>query len=113
MTLVDFSLVAVAIASILFSVVLIMFIFYGAIFYKRLTKILDQLEVMAHTGLETSRTVHEFVDKTTQYSSNFVKNFITVRGATELFGYIGDAIKNARAKKEEKETTHESQPTSE
>jgi hypothetical protein len=111
MTLTEFSQLAVAITSILFSIVLLMVMVSFSTLYKRINKILDQLEVMAHTGLETSRTVREYIDKTTASLSAITKNFVTIRGATELVSYIGDAIKHSRTSKQGKEPEYGSEPT--
>ncbi len=87
---------AVSIAATLFTIVMVIMLIVAIVTYKRLMIILDKLEAMSDAGLEASKTLHAFVEKTTTNASAFMQTFLTLKGAQEVAGHIGDAIKKVR-----------------
>lgn len=87
---------AVSIAATLFTVVMIVMLVIAITTARRVAVILDKLEAMSDAGLEASKTLHSFVEKTTVNASAFMQTFLTLKGAQEVAGHIGDAIKKVR-----------------
>lgn len=83
---------AVSIAATLFSIVMVVVLVLAVITTRRLMTILDKLEAMSDAGLEASRTLHAFVEKTTLNVSSFMQAFLTLKGAKEVAGHISDAL---------------------
>jgi hypothetical protein len=107
MTLAEFNLLMVSIAATLFSTVLIMLIISSLTIYKRVNKILSQLEAMSAAGLETSHIVRDFVNTTSHKVSSFTQSFLTFKGATEVVSSISEVIKKAKSNShKDKETPH-------
>lgn len=102
MTLLDYTLYSVSIAATLFSILAVVSVVVGYTLLLRIHRLLDQFEMVGQTGLETSRMVRDFVEKSTQNVSTFLSTFLSLQGAKEIIGYVGETMK-----KKKKEKTHE------
>ncbi len=87
---------AVSIAATLFSIVMVVVLAFTVVTVKRVMVILDKLEAMSDAGLEASRTLHAFVEKTTISASSFMQAFLTLKGAKEVAGHISEAIQKVK-----------------
>ena len=107
MTLPIYTLWSVSIAATLFSLVLIISLIAGVIIYSRLMNVLQKLEMMSETGLETSRTLQAFVERSTNQFTTFVETFVTLKGAKEAVSHITEVISHMRDnKKKGKDNDH-------
>lgn len=93
MNMYDFTFFAVGVASVLISLTLIALLIWGILLAKRLNRLFDKLEAISQSGLETTQAIHAFADKTTEQLSNAIKTMVSIQGAKEIVGAIGDQLK--------------------
>lgn len=89
---------AVSIAATLFSLVLIVLLIVGLNLFKRVTAIMDQLDQVSKVALNTSNSLHDFVEKVTSRATGFMETFMTLQGAREVAGAIGQVISGSKKK---------------
>lgn len=99
MDLAHYTLVAVSVAATFFSVVLVVGLIVSIYLFKRVTRIADQFDNVSKVALETSNSLHSFVEKTTQSATGFMETFIALHGAREVVGYIANAITKTKNNK--------------
>ncbi|HEY1074575.1 MAG TPA: hypothetical protein VGE59_02640 [Patescibacteria group bacterium] len=103
MNMYDFTFFAVGVASVLVSITLIALFIWGIMVMKRLNRLFDTLEAISKSGLETTQAIHGFAEKTTEQLSMAIKTMVSIQGAKEIVGAIGEQFKK---NKNEKESHH-------
>lgn len=102
-SLYDFTFFAVGVASILISVTLIALFIWGIMVMKRLNQLFDTLEAISKSGLETTQAIHGFAEKTTEQISTAIRTMVSIQGAKEIVGAIGEQFKKNKDDKEPKD----------
>lgn len=104
MTLWEYTLVSVSIASTLLTLVLIVVLVGSVILYRKVSRILMKLEAMSNAGVAASETFREFITTTTAQAKAFIQTFLTYKGAKEIFETVSDTVaKNRKQTREEAE----------
>lgn len=107
MDIIQYTLWSVSVAATLFSVVLVATLICGVAILNKIRRILNKLEEISDIGVETSQTVKSFFQKTSDDVSHAINAFVTVRGASEIVSYVGEAINLVRNRKQKKEQESE------
>jgi uncharacterized protein (UPF0333 family) len=99
MELTQYTNIAVSVAATLFSIVLIAVLIAGAYLFKRVTAVMDQIDKVSKVALDTTSSLHDFVEKVTSRATGFMETFMTLQGAREVAGAIGQVITGSKKKK--------------